>query len=283
MARRPETLAGVLIHTQASSLSPTRRRHDDSEPGNPTVDAPVLPWLVLSRQPEHHRPHSAAHWRTAGTSPAGQPRPPAADNVAVPAQNRCRVTISRNPARRADWQHPGEQRQPRPVRPRQPRMSPRPLAQGHRELMAHHQDLGVLPPRLPPRQAQHRPGPVTTRKISFKPRSRRSSHASPTKPARPAPVRVTEPSAARRASAQVVPVFRHPQLLRDGSWSWCRVIGQRRGRWCVGIRWYASPPLAAARLVPVRPEWDPAPSAINASPALHPGCTAACPIAIKLG
>ena len=38
-------------------------------------------------------------------------------------------------------------------------MSSRPLAQGHRELMAQHQDLGVLPPRLPPRQAQHRHGP----------------------------------------------------------------------------------------------------------------------------
>jgi hypothetical protein len=25
--------------------------------------------------------------------------------------------------------------------------------------MTHHQDLGVLPPRLPPRQAQHRHGP----------------------------------------------------------------------------------------------------------------------------
>ena len=33
-------------------------------------------------------------------------------------------------------------------------------------------------------------------------------------------------------------------LLNDGSWAWCRVMGQRRdrhGRWCVGIRWYASP------------------------------------------
>ena len=32
--------------------------------------------------------------------------------------------------------------------------------------------------------------------------------------------------------------------LRDGSWIWCQVIGQRKdrqGRWCVGIRWYASP------------------------------------------
>jgi len=39
-------------------------------------------------------------------------------------------------------------------------MSPRPVTQGHRELMAQHQDLGVLPPRLPPRQAQHRHGPA---------------------------------------------------------------------------------------------------------------------------
>jgi hypothetical protein len=33
-------------------------------------------------------------------------------------------------------------------------------------------------------------------------------------------------------------------LLRDGAWVWCQVIGQRKdrhGRWCVGIRWYASP------------------------------------------
>jgi hypothetical protein len=32
-------------------------------------------------------------------------------------------------------------------------------------------------------------------------------------------------------------------LLRDGSWVWCKVIGQRKdrhGRWCVGIRYYPS-------------------------------------------
>lgn len=32
--------------------------------------------------------------------------------------------------------------------------------------------------------------------------------------------------------------------LQDGTWFLCRVIGQRKdrhGRWCVGIRWYASP------------------------------------------
>ena len=68
------------------------------------------------------------------------------------------VTISRNPAKRSAGSVPASA-PARPVRPRQPRMSPRPLAQGHRELMAQHQDLGVLPPRLPPRQAQHRHGP----------------------------------------------------------------------------------------------------------------------------
>jgi hypothetical protein len=32
-------------------------------------------------------------------------------------------------------------------------------------------------------------------------------------------------------------------MLRDGSWVWCQVIGQRKdrhGRWCVGIRYYPS-------------------------------------------
>ena len=32
-------------------------------------------------------------------------------------------------------------------------------------------------------------------------------------------------------------------MLRDGSWVWCRVIGQRKdrhGRWCVGICYYPS-------------------------------------------
>lgn len=32
--------------------------------------------------------------------------------------------------------------------------------------------------------------------------------------------------------------------LRDGTWVWAQVIGQRKdrqGHWCVGLRWYASP------------------------------------------
>ncbi len=32
--------------------------------------------------------------------------------------------------------------------------------------------------------------------------------------------------------------------LQDGTWTWAQVTGQRKdrhGRWCVGLRWYASP------------------------------------------
>ena len=68
------------------------------------------------------------------------------------------VTISRIPAEPVDGQRPGKQGQPRPVRPCQPRRGAGPLAQGDSELMAQHQDLGVLPPLLPPRQPQQRHG-----------------------------------------------------------------------------------------------------------------------------
>ena len=42
------------------------------------------------------------------------------------------------------------------VRPRQPGAGPWRLALGDSELVSQHQDLGVLPPRFPPRQPQHR-------------------------------------------------------------------------------------------------------------------------------
>ena len=50
--------------------------------------------------------------------------------------------------------------------------------------------------------------------------------------------------------ADAVPGFTIPEdteaeiELRDGTWVWAQVIGQRKdrqGRWCVGLRWYASP------------------------------------------
>jgi hypothetical protein len=58
-------------------------------------------------------------------------------------------------------------------------MSPRPLTQGHRELMAQHQDLGVFHHACRRDMPSTGTARVTMRKISFKPTSRRSSHASP--------------------------------------------------------------------------------------------------------
>ena len=58
-----------------------------------------------------------------------------------------------------------------------------------------------------------------------------------------------EPQLEREMPADAVPGSTIPEdtdaeiLLRDGSWVLARVIGQRRdrhGRWCVGVRWYAS-------------------------------------------
>jgi hypothetical protein len=103
---------------------------------------------------------------------------------------------------------PGEQGQPRPVRPRQSRMSPRSLAQGHRELMAQHQDLGVLPPSLPPRQAQHRHSPGHDEEDQLQAHKPKIIPP-PEGPgaARPTPERGAGPTAIRRASAQVTRVF----------------------------------------------------------------------------
>jgi hypothetical protein len=59
-----------------------------------------------------------------------------------------------------------------------------------------------------------------------------------------------EPALERAMPADAVPGSTIPEdseaeiLLRDGTWVWAQVIGQRRdrhGRWCVGVRWYASP------------------------------------------
>lgn len=58
-----------------------------------------------------------------------------------------------------------------------------------------------------------------------------------------------EPELQRAMPADAVPGSTIPEdteaevLLRDGAWIWAQVIGQRKdrhGRWCVGLRWYAS-------------------------------------------
>jgi hypothetical protein len=59
-----------------------------------------------------------------------------------------------------------------------------------------------------------------------------------------------EPAMERAMPADAVPGSTIPEdteaeiLLQDGTWVWAQVTGQRKdrhGRWCVGLRWYASP------------------------------------------
>jgi len=136
---------------------PDRRRRDlDAQSGELAVDPPVAPGPVLPRQPQHHRPHVAAHRR--------RPEPPRCDTRAHRRRtmSRCQrkivagVTISRIAVSRSMGSVPASSASHGPVRPRQTRMSTRPLTLGDSELMAQHQDLRVLPPRLPARQVQHR-------------------------------------------------------------------------------------------------------------------------------
>src|SRR5580700_1714349 len=107
-----------------------------------------------------------------------------------------------------------------------------------------------------------------------------------------------EPRLERAMPADAVPGSTIPEdseaeiLLRDGTWVWAQVIGQRKDRhdrWCVGIRWYASPtvggregwylydprlirrpPLAPATTSAARPAAAPRPHPGRAVP---PSCT----------
>jgi hypothetical protein len=201
--------AGHRIDPGALEDLPDRGRRDrDAQSGKHAVDPPVALGLVLPRQPQHHRPHIAVHRRTPGAATVRHTRPPAAHDVTVPSHDRAESDDQPHRGEAAGGQRPGQQRRPRPVRPRQTRMSARPLALGDSELMAQHQDLRVLPPRLPPRQAQHR------HRTGHDQENQLQAHMpkiipSPDGPipAHPAPERGTEPSATCRASAQVAQVF----------------------------------------------------------------------------
>ena len=79
-----------------------------------------------------------------------------------------------------------------------------------------------------------------------------SEHLSPGNDALMRPDELREPALERAMPADTVPGSTIPKnteaevQLRDGFWVWCQVIGQRRDRhgwWCIGIRWYASPPI----------------------------------------
>jgi hypothetical protein len=79
-------------------------------------------------------------------------------------------------------------------------MSTRPLALGHSELMAQHEDLGVLPPLLPLRQPQQRHGTGDNQEDQLQP------HKPKIVPC-PGRRRGTEQPMLSEASGQVAPVF----------------------------------------------------------------------------
>jgi hypothetical protein len=113
-------------------------------------------------------------------------------------------------------QCPGQQRQPRPIRPRQPRVSPRLLAQGDSQLMAQDQDLGVLPPRLPPAQAQQRHGAGDDEEDQFqahqpKTIARKAMYRPPRRPPGARPERMSLPANLPR-------------------WQWFSALTRRGGR-----------------------------------------------------
>jgi hypothetical protein len=130
------------------------RRHGDAQSRELAVDPPVAPGLVLPGEPQYYRPHLAVRGWSPGPATPRQVPPPAVDDVAMPAQDGARSDEQPHPGQPAGRHRPGEQRQPRPVQPRQPGARLRPLTLGDSELMAQHQDLGVLPPRLPARQPE---------------------------------------------------------------------------------------------------------------------------------
>jgi hypothetical protein len=121
-----------------------------------------------------------------------------------------------------------------------------------RVLIATSASISLPQPSLPRRVLQRLPYEARTTELIAKiaahlrvprPRTRHPDWMPASDPAR-------EPALERAMPADAVPGSTIPEdsdaevLLQDGSWTWCRVIGQRRdrhGRWCVGLRWYASP------------------------------------------
>jgi len=73
--------------------------------------------------------------------------------------------------------------------------------------MTQHQDLGVLPTRLPPRQAQHRHGPGDDEEDQLQAHKPKIIARQPEPDLPAGTIRVTEPTESRKASAQVAQVF----------------------------------------------------------------------------
>jgi hypothetical protein len=128
------------LHSQASQLA---------------VDPAVPPFGILAGQPKDQGPDVPAGRRAAGLAADGPGGPAAADDVAVPAQDRGRGDQQPQPVAAGFRYHAMQGREQGPVRPVQVRAARLlPLQDG--ELMAQDQDLGGLPRLPPPGQPQPR-------------------------------------------------------------------------------------------------------------------------------
>jgi hypothetical protein len=176
------------------------------------MNAAVPPRLVLPGQPQHDRPYIAAHRRAPGATAA---RPAATKDIPMPAQDSAGRDDKPHRGEAIDRQSAGQQRQPCPVRPCQPRMSPRPLTQGDRELMAQHEDLGILHHDSRRDNLSSDTARETIKKISIKPTSRQSSHLPPGRHRLPS--RVPDAAPSHSEMKYICPGgigFRHPQARR---------------------------------------------------------------------
>ena len=125
------------------------------QPGQFPVNPAVPPAGVLAGQPEDQGLDVPAGSWPAGLAAQGPGGPAAADDIAVPAQDRVRGNQQMQPVA-AGFRYHGEQgRQKRPVRPVQPRAARLPPLQDS-ELMAQDQDLCGLPSLLTPGEPQPR-------------------------------------------------------------------------------------------------------------------------------
>jgi hypothetical protein len=154
--------------------------------------------------------------RSPGPAPR-QSRRAAANDVAMPAQDRARGDDQPHRRQALRGHRPRKQRQPRPVRPRQPRMHPRPRPLRDSKLMAQHQDPGVLPPRLPVQQPDQRhdtghgqKDQLQAHKPKIIPPSGR------TKTGLADPGRLTETGRVPLAYAQVARIFGTHRCIRPG-------------------------------------------------------------------
>ena len=130
-----------------------RRRYLRSQADQLTVDPAVSPAGVLAGQPEDQGPDVPAGGRSAGLATHGPGGPAAANDVAVPAQDRVRGDQQPQPVP-AGFRYHGEQgREQCPVRPVQFRAARLPPLQDG-ELVAQDQDLCGLPSLLTLRQPQ---------------------------------------------------------------------------------------------------------------------------------